>query len=85
MDKKKSFLEEKLDFKSPNKNIAPVTTTIGSDGKLLIGGCSIEELVKKYDSPLYVLDEITLRNSCKAYKTNLSNAYACSFKQAVVK
>ena len=75
MDKKKSFLEEKLDFKSPNKNIAPVTTTIGSDGKLLISGCSIEELVKKYDSPLYILDELTLRKSCRAYKKALEKYY----------
>ena len=68
MEEKKSFLKEKIDPNSPNKNIVPITTTIGSDGKLSVGGCSIEELIKKYDSPLYILDEITLRNSCKAYK-----------------
>ena len=37
---------------SPNKNIVPVTTTIESNEKLHIGGCSIEDLVRKYDSPL---------------------------------
>ena len=68
MEEKKSFLKQKIDIKSPNKNIVPITTLIGSDGKLSIGGCSIEELVNKYDSPLYILDEITLRNSCRAYK-----------------
>ena len=68
MSEQKSFLRQEIDFESPNKNIVPITTSIGSDGKLLIGGCSIEELVKKYDSPLYILDEITLRNSCRAYK-----------------
>ena len=66
MQEKKSFLEEKIDIKSPNRNIRPITTSIGSDGKLSIGGCSIEELVKKYDSPLYILDELTLRSSCRA-------------------
>ena len=71
MDPKKSFLKEKIDLNSPNKNIVPITTSIGNDGKLSIGGCSIEELVKKYESPLYILDEITLRNSCKAYKKAL--------------
>ena len=60
MEDRKSFLKEKIDPKSPNKNIVPITTSIGSDGKLSIGGCSIEELIKKYDSPLYILDEITL-------------------------
>jgi len=75
MEEKKSFLKKKLDLKSPNKNIVPITTSIGSDGKLMVGGCSIEELVKKYDSPLYILDEITLRNSCKAYKKALEKHY----------
>ena len=75
MEEKKSFLNQKIDIKSPNKNIVPVTTSIGSDGKLLIGGCSIEELVRKYDSPLYILDELTLRKSCRAYKKALEKYY----------
>ena len=75
MEDKKSFLKHKIDFKSPNKNIVPITTSIGSDGKLSVGGCSIEELVKKYDSPLYILDETTLRNSCRAYKKALQKHY----------
>ena len=75
MEEKKSFLKQKIDFDSPNKNIVPITTSIGSDGKLSIGGCSIEELVEKYDSPLYILDEITLRNSCRAYKRALEKYY----------
>ena len=71
MEEKKSFLKQKIDVDSPNKNIIPITTSIGSDGKLSVGGCSIEELVNKYDSPLYILDEITLRKSCRAYKLSL--------------
>ena len=75
MEEKKSFLKEKIDIKSPNKNIVPITTSICSEGKLSIGGCSIEELIKKYDSPLYILDETTLRNSCRAYKEALEKYY----------
>ena len=75
MKEKKSFLKHKIDLESPNKNIVPITTSIGNDGKLSVGGCSIEELVKKYDSPLYILDEITLRNSCRAYKNALEKYY----------
>ncbi len=75
MEEKKSFLTEKIDLISPNKNIAPISTTIGSDGTLFIGGCSIQELVKKYDSPLYILDEATLRASCRAYKKALEKYY----------
>ena len=75
MEKKTSFLNNKIDLESPNKNIVPITTLIKSDGKLSVGGCSIEDLVKKYDSPLYILDEITLRNSCRAYKKALEKYY----------
>jgi len=75
MEEKQSFLKQKIDLDSPNKNIVPITTSIGEDGKLSIGGCPIEELVKKYDSPLYILDEITLRKSCRAYKKALEKYY----------
>ena len=75
MEEKKSFLKEKIDLKSPNKNIVPITTIIGSDGKLSVGGCSIEELVNKYDTPLYILDESTLRSSCRAYVNALKKYY----------
>ena len=54
MNVKTSFLKNKIHENSPNKNIVPVTTTINSDQKLFIGGCSLEDLVRKYDSPLYV-------------------------------
>ncbi len=75
MEEKQSFLKQKIDLESPNRNIVPITTSIGGDGKLSVGGCPIEELVKKYDSPLYILDEFTLRKSCKAYKRALEKYY----------
>ena len=75
MNIKSSFLRNKIYTNSPNKNIVPITTTIDSAHKLFIGGCSIEDLVRKFDSPLYVLDEITLRNSCRAYKKALEKYY----------
>jgi len=75
MEENQSFLKQKIDLESPNKNIVPITTSIEGNGELSIGGCSIEELVKKYDSPLYILDEITLRKSCRAYKKALEKYY----------
>jgi len=75
MTEKSSFLKNKIDLNSPNRNIIPITTKINSKGELTIGGCSIQELVKKYDSPLYILDELTLRESCKAYKLALDKYY----------
>ena len=74
MKEKDSFIHNKIDFESPNKNIVPLTTTI-NNGKLFIGGCSLEQLIKNYESPLYILDELTLRNSCKAYKNALNKYY----------
>ncbi len=75
MREKTSFLKNKIDFSNPNKNIIPVTTLIDENGSLSIGGSLIEDLVKKYDSPLYILDEITLRSSCRAYKKALKKYY----------
>ncbi len=74
MKEKNSFITDKVDFESPNKNIVPLTTTI-DNGKLSIGGCCLDELIKNYGSPLYILDELTLRNSCKAYKNALDKYY----------
>ena len=74
MKENKTFIDNKIDFESPNKNIVPLTTTI-INGKLHIGGCSVEQLIENYDSPLYILDELTLRNSCKAYKNALNQYY----------
>ena len=75
MKEKVSFLKNRIDKDSPNKNIVPITTIIDKEGKLSVGGCCIKELVKKYNSPLYILDEVTLRSSCKAYKNALNKYY----------
>ncbi len=75
MNEKISFLKNKVYSDSPNKNIFPITTNIDKNGNLTIGGCCINDLVKRYGSPLYILDEITLRNSCKAYKKSLDKYY----------
>ena len=75
MKEKSSFLEKKIDFNSPNRNIVPVTTALDDNGNLSIGGCSIEDLIQKYGSPLYILDETTLKKSCKAYKKALEKYY----------
>ena len=73
--KKKFFFKNKIDSTSPNRNIIPLTTLINNEGILSIGGCSLEDLIERYDSPLYILDEITVRNSCKAYKSALDKYY----------
>jgi len=54
-----------------NQHITPITTQ--RDGTLFIGGCDITDLAKKYGTPLYVLDEATLRGICKEYKEAFKN------------
>ena len=57
---------------STNQSISPVTTEINKEGNLSIGGCDLVGLAKKYETPLYVLDETTLRSICKDYKEAFS-------------
>ena len=75
MNEKGSFLKEKIDFHSPNKNIVPLTTKLNKGGELSIGDCSLTNLIDKYGSPLYLLDELTLRTSCRAYKKAMREYY----------
>ena len=51
---------------SINQSIKPVTTEYAKNIK--IGGCDLVELAKKYGTPLYVIDEATLRGICNDYK-----------------
>ena len=75
MEENLSFLKNKILFDSPNKNIVPTTTKIDKNGDLSIANCSINDLIEKYGSPLYLLDEMTLRSSCRAYKKALEKFY----------
>lgn len=49
-----------------NQLIKPITAKV--ERNLTIGGCDTVELVKKYGSPLYVIDEATLRAICNDFK-----------------
>lgn len=53
---------------STNQSIKPLTTKVNKEGNLEIGGCDLVSLAHKYDTPLYVIDETTLRTICKEYK-----------------
>lgn len=55
-------------MKSTNQSLKPLTTKINDAGNLEIGGCDLISLAEKYGTPLYVLDEETIRNICKDYK-----------------
>ena len=53
---------------STNQFIKPIGTNVNSQGNLEISGCDLVELAETYGTPLYVIDENTLRSICKDYK-----------------
>ncbi len=60
---------------SPNRNISPLTTDLDHLGRMRIGGCLLSELAERYGTPLYVIDERTIRSSCRAYISALNKFY----------
>ena len=67
--------EAARDQSSPNRNLAPLTTELDAQDRLHVGGCLLSELAKRYGTPLYVLDEVTLRSTCRAYRDALQRHY----------
>ena len=55
-------------MKTANQNIKPITTRINENGNIEIGGCDLVELANKYNTPLYVFDETTIRSMTQNYK-----------------
>lgn len=53
-------------MKSTNQYLKPLT--LKTDKNLVIGGCDTVELAEKFGTPLYVMDEHTIRSICKDYK-----------------
>lgn len=48
---------------------------INEKGHLTIGGCDTVELAQKYGTPLYVIDENTIRNTCRSYVESFKKFY----------
>ena len=53
---------------STNQFQKPITTKTNSDNNIEIGGCDLVKLADEYGTPLYVLDETTIRSICADYK-----------------
>lgn len=63
------------DKDSPNRNLTPITTVLDDRDRLVVGGCRLSDLANTYGTPLYVLDEQTLRQTCRAYRDALKQHY----------
>ena len=59
-------------MESTNQFLKPITLKTNANGNLEVGGCDVVELAEKYGTPLYVIDEATLRSICKDYKKAFS-------------
>lgn len=49
--------------------------SVNKAGNLTIGGCDTVRLAEKYGTPLYVMDEETIRGNCRLYKTSIDKYY----------
>lgn len=60
---------------SPNQHLLPLTADVSEDDHLMIGGCDVTQLVEQFGSPLYILDEVTLRTACQQYREAMNRYY----------
>ncbi|MDB9496926.1 diaminopimelate decarboxylase [Spirulina major CS-329] len=60
---------------APNQAILPLTAQVNGLDHLTLGGCDVVELVNTYGSPLYILDEQTLRTACQQYRDGFRRYY----------
>jgi diaminopimelate decarboxylase len=49
------------------RTVFPDTAQVNAQGQLVIGGCNALELADQYGTPVYVLDEATLRGRCRGF------------------
>ncbi len=64
-----------LDSLSPNQQLLPLTAIANAHDHLEIGGCDVVDLVQQYGSPLYILDEVSLRTACQQYRDAFTKHY----------
>jgi len=56
--------------------ILPITARVNARNHLEIGGCDCLDLAREFGTPLYIFDEATLRNRCRAYREAFGRRYA---------
>jgi diaminopimelate decarboxylase len=61
--------------KIPLADILPLTAAVNDDGHLTLGGCDAVELAREFGTPLYVLDEETLRARCREFQAEFRSRY----------
>ncbi|MCT7950729.1 diaminopimelate decarboxylase [Ancylothrix sp. C2] len=54
--------------RSPNQYLLPLTAKVNHKEHLEIGGCDVADLVARFGSPLYILDEDSVRAAARQYR-----------------
>lgn len=57
-----------------NQAVRPITAVL-ADGGWAVGGCSLDDLARRYGTPLYVMDEATIIAACRSFCAGLSRHY----------
>ncbi|NEQ97542.1 MAG: diaminopimelate decarboxylase [Cyanothece sp. SIO2G6] len=70
------LLNESPEPISPNQALLPLTAKVNAVDHLEVGGCDVPQLLQQFGSPLYILDEHTLRTACRQYKQSFQTHYA---------
>jgi diaminopimelate decarboxylase len=53
----------------------PQTVGVNDQGHLCIAGCDAVSLSEQFGTPLYLIDEYTMRNHCREFKSEFSKYY----------
>jgi diaminopimelate decarboxylase len=71
----RQYLPTVTDAASPNQHLMPLTAGVNDRDHLEIGGADVTTLVEQFGSPLYILDETTLRTACRQYRDAFRHYY----------
>ena len=56
-------------------SLFPLTAGVNEQGHLVIGGCDTVELAEEFGTPLYLFDELSLRNKCAEFRAEFGQRY----------
>jgi diaminopimelate decarboxylase len=71
----RQYLPTETPDASPNQHILPLTAKVNDRDCLEVGGCDVTELVQQFGSPLYILDEQSVRKACEQYRDGWKKYY----------
>lgn len=57
------------------QSVFPDSAEVDSQGELILGGCKTSDLAAEYGTPVYVLDEDTLRARCRSFIDEFRKIY----------